>query len=149
MIPPQAINQFTNRTRNTFTNPWGVMVPQQFPAVGEPLGVHGTPSFRKYPHKLFSDWYLTHESSEPVAGAAPYANGPGGYNQPPPPNHHWPAVHQQPQLQPQYAGSLYWNTPVAGSTMMSEASTFFPAPSTGKNITFLLSNLKELYTHLL
>ena len=147
-IPPPVVGQFATQTRNTFIDTRGMTAPQRYPIVSGPLGAHGTPSFRKYHHKLFSDWYLMHESSEPVAGATFYTDGPGGYNQPSFPNYHWPAVSQQPQPHPhpQCAGSLSWDTLVAGNVMMPEASTSLPASSTGKNSP--LCNLREPYAHL-
>ena len=144
MIPPPAVNQFCGQSRvhNTFADPRGVMVPQQHPIIGGPPGFDQTQGFRKCHYHLFTSWSLTHEPSEPVAGATSYANGAHSYAQSSFLNHCWPAVGQQPQ----YSGFLDSNTLVAGNTVMAEASTSLPAPSTGKNI-FPPCNSKELYAH--
>ena len=103
---------------------------QPDPMVGWPTDYQTEATFGTYHLNLQACQYLTRESPEPVPSVTSHAAPGYGYNQPPYPGHHWPAINSHNSSVAGWDGSF-------GTAAALEAPTAIPTPSSCKYPFFL------------
>lgn len=128
---PPTIVQLNHQAHNFPTDRWA-MVPQLGPTAGPTTSLPGPTGSSEHRRTLFSDPYLTRETSDLVVGATPYDWGFDGHTQPSYTNPSWLTMNPQPHSG--HHGLSGWGNYPSGTTMASVASTTIPTPSSGKNL---------------